>query len=112
MNSFKTKREKRTRRHRRVRAKIHGTALRPRLSLFRSNKHLHAQLIDDDTGKTLASASTIKTKGDRPTELGKGIAVGAIKKGVTAIVFDRGGYAYHGTIKKVAEAARAAGLKF
>lgn len=112
MNSFKTKKEKRTRRHRRVRARISGTAARPRFSVFRSNKHLHAQLIDDEAGKTLVSGSTIKLKGDRSSALGKNIALDAAKKAITTVVFDRGGYAYHGTIKKVAEAARAAGLKF
>lgn len=113
MNPYKTKKEKRVRRHRRIRAKVSGTALRPRLSVFRSNKHLHAQLIDDEAGITVASASTITVKGkDRSMELGKRIAEEAIKKGARAVVFDRGGYSYHGTIKKLADSARKAGLQF
>jgi len=101
------KKVKKLRRHRRVRAKIHGTAEVPRLCVFRSNKHIYAQIIDDDKGKTIVSA-----KGEKAVEVGKEIAVKSVEKKITKIVFDRGGYKYHGKVKALAEAAREAGLKF
>ncbi|MBI2637860.1 MAG: 50S ribosomal protein L18 [Candidatus Sungbacteria bacterium] len=118
MNLFKSKRSKRIRRHRRVRANIMGTALRPRLSVFRSNKHLHLQLIDDEAGRTLVAAETREVKktkgkqGSAASEVGTLLAKKALEKGIKEIVFDRGGYRYHGNIKKLADAARAGGLKF
>jgi large subunit ribosomal protein L18 len=111
----------RLRRHRRVRKKIHGTAARPRLAVFRSNKHLSVQLIDDDAGATLASASTnepeLRSVGsgssvDAATRLGTLIAERAKAAGIDKVVFDRGGFAYHGRIAAVASAARDAGLEF
>lgn len=107
------------RRHIRVRRKVSGTAERPRLCIYRSNRNLFAQLIDDVAGITLVSASTldkeVKTKfanKDAAKEVGALIAKKAIEKGVESIVFDRSGYQYHGVIKEFAEAAREAGLKF
>ena len=111
----------RLRRHRRVRKKIHGTALRPRLAVFRSNKHLSVQLIDDDAGVTLAAASTneadLRAAGsgasvDAATRVGTLIAERAKAAGIDKVVFDRGGFAYHGRIAAVATAAREAGLEF
>lgn len=111
----------RIRRHRRVRKKIHGTAARPRLAVFRSNKHLSVQIIDDDSGTTLASASTQeaeqRTSGsgssvDAATRVGILVAERAKAAGVDKIVFDRGGFAYHGRVAAVASAAREAGLEF
>jgi len=108
-------------RHRRVRKKIHGTAARPRLAVYRTNKHLSVQLIDDDSGRTLAAASTVEA-GLRSS--GNGSSVGAAAKvgqliaerakaaGIEKVVFDRGGYLYHGRIAAVAAAAREAGLEF
>lgn len=107
--------------HARVRAKVAGTAERPRLNVFRSLNHIYAQVIDDASATTLASASTITKKGaDKKTggnitaaaEVGKLIAERAKDKGVTKVVFDRGGYLYHGRIKALADAARQAGLEF
>ena len=128
MNKYKSKREKRIRRHKRVRAKILGTAERPRLSVFRSNKHLYAQLIDDVSGKTLVSSSSMEFKknkkiksakkteniddGGRVEKIGTVLAEKALAKGIKEAVFDRGGYAYHGNIKKLADAARKGGLRF
>ncbi len=108
-------------RHRRVRKKIHGTAMRPRLAVFRSNKHLTLQVIDDVAGRTIAAASTtepaIKGEGsgatvEAATKLGQLVAERAKAAGVTQVVFDRGGFAYHGRIAAVAAAAREAGLEF
>ncbi len=114
--------EARLRRHRRVRSKVVGTADRPRLNVFRSLKHVYAQVIDDSAGHTLASASTIDRElsaqcaGLDKTEcarvVGKAIADRALAAGVTVVVFDRGGYQYHGRVKALADAAREAGLKF
>lgn len=101
------KRINRITRHRRIRAKISGTALRPRLSVFRSNKYLHLQLIDDESSKTLAAASTVKDKNAPKTLADKALALG-----IKEIVFDRGGYKYHGQIAKAADEIRNAGLKF
>ncbi len=116
----KARREGRIRRHRRVRKKVHGTAARPRLAVHRSNKHISAQIIDDDAGVTLAAASTTeaaeRTSGGGTVEaaarVGKLVAERAKAAGVTAVVFDRGGYAYHGRVAAVADAAREAGLEF
>ena len=114
-----TVREARLRRHRRVRAKVHGTAERPRLVVFRSNRGIEAQLVDDDKGRTLASASHLALaksfKGDKTAQaeaVGKALAAAAKKAGVDTCVFDRGGYLYHGRVKALAEGAREGGLKF
>jgi len=106
---------KRYRRHKRVRAKIHGTAEVPRLCLFRSNKHLYAQLVDDEKAHTLAKASDFefkKPKTNQAFEIGKLIAKKAITKKITKVIFDKGGYKYQGRVKAVAEGAREGGLKF
>ena len=114
-----TTREARRRRHRRVRGKIAGTADRPRLAVFRSNRGIFAQLVDDETGRTLASASWLGVKSspsgnktDQAGEVGKALAAAAGKAGVTTCVFDRGGYLYHGRVKALAEGAREGGLQF
>ena len=107
----------RARRHRRVRVRVAGTGQRPRLSVFRSLHHVYAQLIDDETGRTLAAASTAQLK-SRKKDVGAAAAVGraiagkAKAAGVTAAVFDRGGFLYHGRVKALADAAREAGLEF
>lgn len=107
---------KRVRRHARIRSKVMGTDSRPRLAVFRSNAHIYAQIIDDTRGVTLASASDIKgmkgTKAARSMEVGKLVAANAKKAGITAVVFDRGGFQFTGRIKALAEAAREAGLSF
>ena len=117
----KARRQGRIRRHRRVRKKIHGTAARPRLAVYRSNKHISVQVIDDDAGVTLAAASTIeadqRAAGNGGTvaaaaRVGELIAERAKAAGITTVVFDRGGFAYHGRIAAIAEAARDAGLEF
>ncbi|WP_162051640.1 50S ribosomal protein L18 [Pontibacter pamirensis] len=100
-----------------IRNKISGTSARPRLSVFRSNKGIYAQLIDDTTGVTLAAASSLKlddAKANVETagRVGKEIAAKAIEKGISEVVFDRSGYLYHGKVKSLAEGAREAGLKF
>ncbi len=111
-------REARKRRHRRVRGKVAGTVDRPRLTVFRSNRGIAAQLIDDEAGRTLASASwlTLKkfsgSKTDQATEVGKALAATAKKAGVEHCVFDRGGYLYHGRVKALADGAREGGLQF
>ena len=109
----------RKRRHIRVRRKINGTAEGPRLCVYRSNTNIYAQVIDDVLGKTLASASTldkeVKTKHsnkEAAKEVGALIAKRAMEKNITNVVYDRGGYIYHGIVKELAEAAREAGLKF
>ncbi len=108
----------RQRGHKRIREQLSGTAERPRLNVYRSLNHIYAQLIDDMEGKTVVSASTreakIKTGGNLAAakEVGKQIAEKAKAKGVSKVVFDRGGYLYHGRIKALADAAREAGLKF
>ena len=101
----------------RVRGKITGTTERPRLTVFRSNKQIYAQVIDDLTGKTLASASSLKltdkvTKKEIAAKVGELVAKEAQEAGITAVVFDRNGYLYHGRVKELAEAARNGGLKF
>jgi large subunit ribosomal protein L18 len=115
----KTQQEVRLAIHRRIRAKVQGTTERPRLAVFRSIKHIYAQLVDDSKGVTLASASTTepafrgRSGGNiaAATEVGKLIAERAKEKGVTNVVFDRGGYIYHGRVRSLAEAAREAGLQ-
>jgi len=98
--------------HFRIRQKISGTAVRPRLNVYRSLNHIYAQVIDDATGTTLASASTLAGNIAAAKEVGKLVAEQAIEKGVKKVVFDRGGYLYHGRIKALADAAREAGLDF
>jgi len=112
----------RHRRHKRVRAKVEGTTSTPRLCVFRSLKHIHAQVIDDSRGNTLASASTLdpeiigegqgKVKAEKAKLVGSLVAKRALGKGIGQVVFDRGGYKYHGRVKALAEAARQGGLKF
>lgn len=110
----------RKKRHARVRAKLSGTAARPRLNVYRSNKHIYAQLIDDVNGVTVASASTqdkevnLDATGnvDAAVKVGELVAKRAIEKGVNAVVFDRGGYLYHGRVQALADAARENGLEF
>lgn len=100
----------------RVRNKVAGTSLRPRLCVFRSNKQIYVQVIDDENGKTLASASSLgmeaMPKKEQAAKVGEMIAKKAIEAGIDAVVFDRSGYLYHGRVKEVAEAARKGGLKF
>lgn len=112
----------RKRRHARVRRKVFGTPERPRLNVFRSSKHIYAQLIDDEAGRTLVAASTVdKELKDKiqnggnieaAKQVGALIAKRAVEKGYTQVVFDRGGYLYHGRVKALAEAAREGGLQF
>jgi large subunit ribosomal protein L18 len=112
-----TVREARLRRHRRVRGKVTGTAERPRLVVFRSNRGIFAQLVDDEAGRTLASASWLqlrspgRTKTEQAAEVGKALAAAAREAGVERCVFDRGGYLYHGRVKALADAAREGGLR-
>ena len=114
-----TKQEHRIRRHRRVRKKVLGTAERPRLAVFRSNKHIYAQAIDDIAGRTVASASTMETDVragstatvDAATQVGRVVAERVKAAGITTVVFDRGGFKYHGRVAAVADGARAAGLQ-
>lgn len=115
----KKKQQARARRHARVRKTVIGTPERPRLSVFRSNRHIVAQVIDDQSGVTLASASSLDTalvgdgsKADRATKVGTAVAERAKEAGVTAVVFDRGGFQYHGRVAALASAAREAGLEF
>ncbi len=118
----RTPRELRIRRHRRVRKKVSGTLQRPRLCVFRSNMHIYAQVIDDTVGRTLAAASTVeselqpslagKTKTERAKVVGAAIAERARAAGIEYVVFDRGGFKYHGRIQALADAAREGGLKF
>ncbi|MBP9711716.1 MAG: 50S ribosomal protein L18 [Candidatus Pacebacteria bacterium] len=113
---MQNKQEKRIRLKSKIRSKISGTSERPRLSVFRSNKFIYAQIIDDATGKTLAQASDVKTtkgtKTERAKEVGKMIADVCLKAKISTVVFDRNGFKYTGRIKLVADEARAAGLKF
>ncbi|NPA26820.1 MAG: 50S ribosomal protein L18 [Chloroflexi bacterium] len=114
--------EARKRRHKRVRKKVHGTPERPRLNVFRSLTHIYAQIIDDEAGTTLVSASTIdrelrplmagKTKTEQARLVGEKLAERALAKGITRVVFDRGGYKYFGRVKALADGARAGGLEF
>ena len=122
MSAVKSRNALRARRHARVRRRISGAAERPRLSVFRSLHHVYAQLIDDATGQTLAAASTREkavaeglesnSSSAAAEKVGKIIAERAKAKGINAVVFDRGGYKYHGRIKALADAARGAGLEF
>ena len=112
----------RLRRHKRIRATVRGTTARPRLCVFRSSNHIYAQIIDDSEGHTLTSASTIvqeikdeaadKVKANMSELVGSMVANRALSKGITQVIFDRGGYKYHGRVKALAEAARQGGLKF
>lgn len=116
-NLVNAKKEKRLRRHRRIRTQVKGSVLRPRLAVFRSNRYLAAQLIDDEAGATLVGLSTreLSKKGTRTElalELGKKVAKAAEGKGVSKVVFDRGGYRYAGNIKAFADGARVGGLEF
>ena len=101
----------------RIRHKVNGTAEKPRMTVFRSNKQIYVQLVDDLTGTTLASASSLKmtekmTKKEQAAKVGEAIAKKAQEAGITTVVFDRNGYLYHGRVKEVADAARNGGLKF
>ena len=112
----------RTRKKKRIRKNIRGDGARPRLVVFRSSKHIYAQVIDDDAGRTLAAASSVSkdqpdgraelSKSDTAFEIGKDVAAACKKKGIKSVVFDRGGYLYHGRVAKVAEGAREGGLEF
>ncbi len=114
--------EKRRRRHLRVRKKVFGTPERPRLAVYRSNKHIYAQIIDDTKGHTLAFASTLDRElrdrlqktwnKEAAREVGKLVGKRAVEKGIKKVVFDRGGYKYHGRIKELADGARESGLEF
>ena len=113
--------EVRLRIHERIRKRLQGSETRPRLCVFRSNKHIYAQIVDDSSGRTLVAASTLdadakggKTSGNVAAAkvVGKIVAKRAIDKGIQAVLFDRGGYIYHGRVRALAEAAREAGLKF
>ncbi len=118
----KNKQENRKKRHRKIRAKVKGTAKRPRLSIFRSNRHIYAQIINDEEGKTLVSVkdSEVKpvkkkdltTKRAKAFAVGKEIAKKAKKKKIKSVVFDRSGYQYHGRVEALAEGARSNGLEF
>jgi len=130
--TIKHYKDKRERRHLRLRRKIEGTAGRPRLSVFRSNKHIYAQVVDDARGETLVAASDLETQERETTskrskksaastlgtkievahEVGKLVAKKALKKGMKTVVFDRGGYKYHGRVEALAEGAREGGLEF
>ena len=114
--------EVRMRIHERIRKHLEGSPVRPRLAVFRSNKHIYAQVIDDSKGTTLTAASTVEVEGKKEVKgggniaaakaVGKLVAQRAKAKGIEAVLFDRGGYLYHGRVKALAEAAREAGLKF
>ena len=120
MISKVSKNETRQKRHLRIRQTLVGTAVKPRLNVFRSNKQIYAQIIDDTTGRTLCSASSLDkelalTNGsniEAATQVGTLVAKRALALNIEAVVFDRGGYLYHGRVKALADAARAAGLKF
>jgi len=122
MDKAKEKNRAHLRRHRRVRKKIFGTGTRPRLSVFKSNRGIYAQIVNDDESITLVSASTIDTelrdkvkglpKKDGAAQVGALVAARAIKQNIKEVVFDRGGNLYHGNVKELADAARKAGLKF
>ncbi len=125
MNKNKQKNLKRVIRHKRVRSRVSGEAERPRLAVFKSNSHIYVQLIDDNAGKTVLAASSAEVsakggsasggklkKSDAAKEVGKMIAAKALAKNIKAVKFDRGGFAYHGRIKALAEGAREGGLEF
>jgi large subunit ribosomal protein L18 len=108
--------EKRTRRHARIRSRVTGTEARPRLAVFRSNRFIYAQVINDESGKTVVAAdsraSTGKSSAERAQEVGALIAKKALEKGITSVIFDRGGFQYQGMIAALADGAREAGLSF
>lgn len=113
------RRKARDKRHRRVRKKVHGTADRPRLVVFKSNRYIYAQVVDDDTGQTVAAASSLEKplrskslSRETATEVGKLVVERAKGAGVQQVVFDRGGYPYHGRVQALAEAVREAGVRF
>ena len=123
MDKHGFKRKQRIRRHRRVRRKVHGSSERPRLAVFRSNRHIYCQVIDDEAGRTVVSASTMEKDfvggeasygGNRGAAeaIGKSIAERAQAAGIKKVSFDRGGFCYHGRVKALADAAREAGLEF
>ena len=120
MNRIKSKQVHRIARHRRIRARVLGTAQKPRIAVFRSNKHIFVQLIDDELRKTVLSGKVVfggksKIKGskvEKATEIGKIVAEKAKTAGISEVVFDRGGYKYHGRIKALADGLRSGGLKF
>ena len=117
MGNRKFDTRKRWVRHRRIRKNVRGIADRPRLAVFRSSNHIYAQVIDDDLGHTLAAAGSIELKlGDVKADVAKAVGAAVAKKalaaGVTKVVFDRGGYKYHGRVKALADAARSEGLSF
>ena len=122
MADIKRTEQQRQKRHRRVRVQVHGTAERPRLNVFRSLRHIYAQVVDDSAGRTLVSACTLDvglreelgklSKTEQAKRVGELVAKRALDKGVKEVVFDRGGYKYHGRVKAVAEGARSAGLEF
>lgn len=117
-----TRKESKTRRHRRVRSKVSGSTERPRLAIFRSNEHIYAQIIDDTKHHTIVAASSVEpdlksnlatgANREASVQVGKLIAARSLEKGITQVVFDRGGNLYHGRIKALADAAREAGLEF
>jgi len=116
MDKATEKTYRRTRRHARIRARVTGTALRPRLAVFRSNRAIYAQLIDDERGVTVAAVDSRKVAGttlrERATAVGTAIAAAAKEKGIEQVVFDRGGFQYQGVIATLADGARTAGLAF
>ena len=116
IHSPKNRQDRRYRRHLRVRKKVSGTAGRPRLVVYRSLKHIYAQLVDDSGAKTLMTVSDLKIeqgkKAERSTAVGKALAAAAKKAGITRVVFDRAGYKFHGRVKAVADGAREGGLEF
>jgi large subunit ribosomal protein L18 len=117
MDTARAKREARLRRHRRVRRRVVGTPERPRLAVFRSNRHIYAQIIDDVAGRTLAAATSTALPGegdkrDDAKRVGSELARRAKQAGVSAVVFDRGGYRYHGRVQALADAVREGGLDF
>ena len=119
MSTKQTSRAARVRRHTRVRRRVSGTAAQPRLAVFRSNQHIYAQIIDDEAGRTLAAASDIEvalrgdgSKSDRARQVGTLVAQRVKQQGVTAVVFDRGGFRYAGRVQALADAAREEGLVF
>jgi len=117
-----TRKQSTKRRHRRIRGKVFGSTDRPRLAVYRSNEHIYAQIIDDTKHHTLATASTLEpelksklssgSNQEASSEVGKAVAARALEKGITQVVFDRGGSLYHGRVKALADAAREAGLSF
>jgi len=119
-DAAKSKRQGRLRRHRRIRKKVEGSAARPRLAVYRSNKHIHAQIIDDLAGSTLVAASSVEPglregvtgNTESAVRVGKVLAERARAAGITEVVFDRGGFLYHGRVAALADAAREGGLEF